>query len=129
MKTTPVLFVGYKTIDQWLLVIDRSKPVFASLATEPGEAAQYNLRTDQLVIVIAQPEDDLVHYFRTVVAQLRYLDGEPFDVDHKRRIVSANEAWQKVQDWLQDQKLIYRQGVIASPKDLRFLDGDTSGLL
>lgn len=129
MKTTPVLFIGYATIDQWLLVIDRSKPVFASLVTEPGEAAQYNLRTDQLVIMVTQPEEDLVHYFRTVVSELRYLDGTPFDVDHKRRITSASEAWQKVQDWLTDHKLSFRQGVIASPKGLRFLDGDPSGLL
>lgn len=126
MKTNPVLFIGYNTVDRWLSAIDVRRPVYASMVTEPGEVAQYGIRTDQVAVMLAQPDADVVHYFRALVMELRYVEDQPFDVDHKRKLAAIKDAWTKVQDWLLDHGLDYREAVIAAPKDLRFLDGDFS---
>jgi len=78
---------------------------------------------------MAQPDGDVVHYFRAPVEQLRYVDDQPFDVDHTRKLAAIQEAWLKAQAWLEDRGLEFREGVIAAPQELRFIDGDIAYLL
>lgn len=129
MKTNPVLFIGYNTVDRWLSAIDVSRPVYASMITEPGEVAQHGLRTDLVVMMLAQPEGDIVHYYRAPVVQLRYVDDQPFDIDHRSKLKAVKDVWEKTRGWLQDHGLDYREAVIAAPKDLRFLNGELLDVL
>jgi hypothetical protein len=78
--TTEILFVGYLTLEEWLRSVDKQRPVYALLFTEVGETS-FDLRTDSIVIEVAQPEDGqaLVHYARLYAGSLRYQGGEPFD--------------------------------------------------
>lgn len=128
MKTNPPILIGYTTIEEWLSVADVDKPVYASVATEVGEVARYGLRTDLAVVMVAQPDGDIVHYFRGVVTHLRFVNNEPFDTDHKHRVATIENAWKKVEEWLTNNGLTYRKGVIAVEKDVRLVDGDTSDL-
>ena len=77
--SSEILFVGYLTLDEWLRVVDRQRPVYALLFTEVGETS-YDLRTDSMVIEVAQPEDGqaLVHY-----ANAAYRAGNGFNIDNK----------------------------------------------
>ncbi len=119
-----LLFVGYNNRNHWLASIDPGQPVFANLYTEHGETNEYHQRIDKLVIMLAQPEADLVHYCRFVVGELNFISGEVFDADHKKRISAANAKWDKVLDWLQSLGLVYRLGLVAAPKHLHFLECD-----
>jgi hypothetical protein len=114
--STEILFVGYLTLEEWLRVVDKQRPVYALLFTEVGETS-YDLRTDSMVIEVAQPEDGqaLVHYARLHAGSLRYQGGEPFDRDHKERVEKAEELWGKVESWLEGQGLAVRHGRVAMP--------------
>jgi len=115
------LFIGYTTLEEWITVVDDDLPVFANLINETGKSGQYDIRTDQLVIMAAQPGDEsIVHYCRLVVSEMRYLVGDPPD---RRPIELAGQAWQLVQDWLKAQGLVVRKGVIAVPENLRLMNG------
>lgn len=117
------LFVGYKTLEEWLLSVDKARPVFSSLVTDVGRQKQSGMRTDQIAIVVSQAEEGLVHYCRLPVARLRYMNGQPFDSDHERRIELARAALKIVEDWLSESGLQVAHAVIATPKDMLFLDG------
>ena len=110
------LFVGYTTLDLWFAAIDPSSPVFASLITEHGET-HMNQRTDRMIAIISQPEVDLVHYCQLTVGELHFVNGEPFDTDHRTRLARAQQVWQNVKTWLISKNLSYREGTIAWPKN------------
>lgn len=124
MSNQSLLFVGYNNPYHWLASIDSGQPVFANLFTEHGETNEYRQRVDKLVIMLAQPEADLVHYYRFVVGELNFVSGEIFDADHKKRTIVANEAWERSLNWLRSKGLTYHLGVIAAPKNLHFLECD-----
>jgi hypothetical protein len=123
-STTHPLFIGYATLEEFVAVVDPTHPIFANLITEPGRPGQHDSRTDQLVILAAQPGgDDLVHYCRVVVEQLRYVAGQPFDADTELRRERAAQAWGIVREWLNARGLAVQPGVIAVPMDLRLMSG------
>lgn len=118
----PVFFIGYEYLECWLTVVDRARPVYANLMIEPGETDQA-LRTDTMVILVAQPEHDLVHYCRLPVATLNYLDGQTYDPDHETRVQAAKNTWELVNHWLDGHDLTVRNGIVAAPAGLRLQDG------
>lgn len=97
-------------------MVDKQHPVYAVLCTEVGEL-NYNLRTDSMLIDVAQPEDGqaLVHYARLPAGSLRKQGGEPFDQDHQERVARAEELWGKVESWLEGQGLVVWHGRVAMP--------------
>jgi hypothetical protein len=120
VSTSTPLFIGYTTLEEWITAVDDDRPVFANLITEHGKPDQYETRTNQLVILAAQPDDDLVNYCRLVVGEMRYVDGDPPD---QRPIELAGQAWQLIQDWLKAQGFVVRKGIIAVPENLRLMNG------
>lgn len=117
-------WIGYHDINQWLNAIDKTQPVFANLTTELGNTDHRGLRIDHLVILVAQPAGDLLHYWRLVVGELRFIDNESFDGNHKQRRQTAEQTWQSVQDWLAVHNLIICQGVVAALINVRLLDSE-----
>ncbi|RJX17520.1 MAG: hypothetical protein C4575_12820 [Desulforudis sp.] len=122
-KVLQALFVGYGTLEEWLVSANKRKPVFAILITEPGKTTQMGVRTDQLIAMVAQPEDDLVHYCRLAVQELTYISGDPFNPDHQQRQAQAEQAWGIIEDWLVEKGFKVRHGVIAAPLNTRWMDG------
>lgn len=125
MKAIQALFVGYATLEEWLLVVERARPVYVALVTEPGKANQYDQHTDAMVIVAAQPDGDLVHYCRLVVGYVQYLGALPFNgqADLDAKLAQAGQAKAIVDAWLGENGLEIRPGVISTQANARFLDG------
>ena len=65
----------------------------------------------------------MVHYCRLQVEKVRYIGDQPFDEDQDLRVARARGAWRIVEDWLVENGLTVSHGIIATPKDLLFLDG------
>jgi hypothetical protein len=122
MKTTPILFIGYQSLNAWLQIVDSVQPVYAALINEMGVPDSHRVRIDRLVIMLAQPVDNLVHYCRIIVGELRMVDGQPFDLDHKQRNQQALAQYKVVGQRLLDEQLTVREGVIAALKNMQFLE-------
>lgn len=116
------LFIGFASLETWLKAIDIFQPVYAIMATEYGQPGRYDIRTDQFVITVAQPDGDVVHYVRLVAAQIQYQNGEPITNDRKKRMADAEQTWQRVCDWLTDHNLVVKSGLIAAPENLNLLN-------
>jgi hypothetical protein len=122
------LFIGYTTLEAWMEAIDPSRPVFACKITEPGENSTYVQET-RIVIMIAQPdESDLVHYCRLPVGHVKIFFGESFGKEHQQQVELAEQAWKLVYKWLKGKGLPMRQGVVATPANLRMVDGQAGCL-
>jgi hypothetical protein len=114
-------YIGYPMLEEWLTVIDKKQPVFGCLVMEMGEMV-FNQRSTDLIIIITQPGgDNLVHYCRLIVGCIK--DGWIYNEDGFRRMMLAEQAWKIVQDWLNQQGLTVLPGIIATPKNMRFLEG------
>jgi hypothetical protein len=122
MKTTHPFFIGYGTLEEWLRSVDPKRPVFAALITEPGKVVQ-SMRTDRLMIRVAQPADDLMHYCQLVIARVQYVGDNPFNTDYKQRFSLAEQAWKVVEAWLDERGLTVMNGVVSMPDNLRLMDG------
>ncbi len=85
------------------------------------------MRTDTLTVLVAQPEQNVVHYCRIAVGAVRWLDGQPFDVDHEQRQALAQQAWEIIKEWLNEQGLQIRHGVIDGTPGLK-VEGATGFL-
>lgn len=123
------LFVGYQSLEEWRTAVDVVLPVFGALTQEVGKVDRFGMHTNRLVIMVAQPEEDLVHYCRLVVGVVQYMTGQPFYADHQKRLALAEQAWKIVEDWLIEQGLTVRNGVIAVPQNLALMDGDAHFLV
>ncbi len=113
------LFIGYLSLEEWLRAVDKKRPVYALLNAEVGES-KYDLRTDEMVVEVAQPEDgeSLVHYARLPAGKLRYQAGEPFDRDHDERVKQAESLSRIVDAWLETEGLTILRGRISRTNDL-----------
>jgi hypothetical protein len=116
------MYIGYLSLENWLTVVDKNLPVYACLVTEPGQQGQYSQRIDQLIVLVEQPEGELVHYCRLHVASLQYVGNSPYN-NHNQNIGLAEQAWDIVQTWLKENGLVVRPGLVSFPKDLRLTDG------
>jgi hypothetical protein len=93
MNETPVVYVGYLTLEEWLRVVDRKRAVFANLVIEPGAVTQYGMRSDHMIIRAAQAEGALVHYCRITVGTLRYHGDSAFDADRRPAAGGGPGRW------------------------------------
>lgn len=126
MNQTYPLFVGYPRLEELLQSVNRkSGPVFSMLSSEPGKAEKFGLITRSMIVTVAQPEvaGGIVHYCRLPAGQMRYIEDQPFERDHERRVKNAERLWNLVDTWLGDKGLEIRHGTIATPQNMRFLDG------
>lgn len=122
MKSNPVLFIGYQSLDAWLHTIQSKEPVYVALINELGPFAGNRTRVEQMIVMLAQPIDNLVHYCRILVGELRMVNGEPFDLDHKQRRQKAADHFAEIQQKLVGEHLMVREGIIAAPINLRWVD-------
>ena len=121
--------IGYPTLEHLVLHLDPNEPVFLMLITEPGQTGQHSYRSDKMVILIQQPQDNLVLYCRIPVGQLNYINGDqPFDMDPEQRRNRAIHAYSIVETWLRGQGLLTMEATIATPLDHRCLDGQANFL-
>lgn len=123
------LFIGFDTLEEWLTSIDHTRPVFANLVIEYGKIGLYDIRTDQKVIIVAQPITDLVYYCRLPISELQYMGSKPFNPDHDQRMKQAQQAWEIVETWLLEQGLTFHKAVIAVPQYLKLLEGKANFLI
>jgi hypothetical protein len=129
-QTFSPLFVGYGQLENWLNAINKTRPVFANLITEPGKYGEYGHHTDTLTILVAQPDvsEGIVHYCRVVVGKIQYLGNDPFTPNHQQRLDLAGEAWLIVSAWFAEQSLVVHPGIIAIPANLKLMDGSAGFL-
>ena len=118
-------FIGYDSLEEWAETTDKARPVYALPIQEPGKTDSHGIRSDDLVIVVAQtvPAEAATHYVRLHVTSLEYLNGSPWGDGHGERKGRSNQVWELVQAWLSEQGFTVRQAAVAHPKDLRLLDG------
>ncbi len=122
---SPMLFVGYESLEEWARVIQKQQPVYAMLTHEPGRVDENGMHIDTLVIHVSQPDPEqmLVHYCRMPVGQITYIRHQPFDPDHKQRSARAEDAFDAVQAWLEEHEFSVIPGMIAMPQGYRYLEG------
>lgn len=124
-STSPILFVGYETLEGWNRSTQPKQPVYAMLIHEPGPDDAHGLHFDTLVILVAQPDQEpaLVHYCRIPLGRVAYLYNQPFDSDYQQRLERAEHAFALVRAWLEEQERAIVPGLIAMPTGYRYLDG------
>lgn len=124
-KVLQPLFVGYSSLEELGRVVDLKRPVYVALFTEPGKHSQHDQHTDAMVIMIAQPDEDIVNYCRLTVGSVQYVGDLPLygKEDVTRKETLAEQAKTIVKDWLLEKGLKILPGVIATPNNTRFLDG------
>lgn len=124
-KVLQPLFIGYSTLEELYRVLDPKRPVYAALITEPGKPNQYDQRVDALVIMVAQPDGDLVNYCRLPVGRINYVGRLPLNgqADEETQKTWAEQAKSLVDTWLTEGKLAVLPGVISVPQNMRWLDG------
>lgn len=123
------IHLGYSTLEEFLKQSDDANPLYTMLITDPGTSQQHGIRSDRLVILCQQPEYDVIHYCRIPVGRLTYINGDtPFDPDAKERTQQATAAYNLVTTWLQEQGYKLITATIATPTEMRYLDGWASFL-
>jgi hypothetical protein len=126
-ETTP-LFIGYKTLEEWLATRNPEKPILAMPMVEPGQD-QGGIRTDTLLVMCQQIDGDgHVHYCRLRAASMTRCYGEPFDPDWQEREAAWQSLWEAVKEILQQHGLPFRGATVATPQRFRFLEAQTEGI-
>lgn len=117
-------FIGYGTLETWENYATHTKPVYADAIMQPGQTSKQGLRQDKLAVCVSQIDSDgNVHYCSLPCGYLAYVAGHPFDSDHAERKQRHNEVFHLVLDWLKERGFSVRQAIIATPMNLRFVDG------
>jgi hypothetical protein len=118
-------YVGYDTIEDWRRSAGSFRPVYALPLEEPGPVGSYGQQTNSLVVLVSliEPEDATVHYVRILAGRLDYVNGAPWGDDHAERKERLNQVYALVTGWLAEQGYTVRRGAVATPHDLKFLNG------
>ncbi len=123
------IHLGYSTLEDLLKQTDRSNYLYTMLITDPGSTQPHSYRTDRLIILCQQPEHDTVHYCRIPVGSVTYINGDTlFSPDAEQRKQRAIDAYNIVVAWLQEQNYKLITASIATPIEMRYLDGWASFL-
>lgn len=117
-------FIGYGLLEDWADQADLAKSVLADAVSSPGPTSKQGLRQDKLSVYVAQIDPDgNVHYCSLACGYLSYVAGRPFDTDHEQRKQRQEQVYQLILDWLKEHGFYVRRAVVATPTNLRFLDG------
>jgi hypothetical protein len=117
-------FIGYGSLETWATYASTLKTVYANALIQPGQTSKQGLRQDKLAVQVAQIDSDgNVHYCSLACGYLAHVAGHPFDSDHDERKQRQNQVFHLVLDWLKEHGFSVRLAVIATPVNLRFLDG------
>ncbi len=128
MREILPLFVGYRTLEDWLQAILPDSLILAMPLVEPG-LEQSGMRTDTLVVLCQHIDaSGHVHYCRLRAASLPRCYGEPFSADWREREAAWHSLWDAVQEILRERDLTYRCATVAVPTHLRFLEARAEGI-
>jgi len=117
-------YIGFARVEEWARVLDTQRPVYACSIEEPGPIGPYNTSVNDLVVVLAQPDDrGDVLYCRRHVGAVSRVNGRDFDEDASGRRARATAAYRIVWEWLNQRRLNVREAVVAMPRDLRWMNG------
>jgi len=118
-------FIGFGSLEEWLKSIDPHRYVCVLGVEEPGQTNRVGVRTDDLLVVVSQPvsAENLVLYVRLHVGIIEYLNGSPWGDNHAERRERFKQVEKLVREWLIEKGLNVVAGIVAQPKDLRYLDG------
>ena len=117
-------FIGFGLLEDWRWAIDPARPVQADCIVDSnGHAKNVSLTYWKQVIVVSQSKDGDVAYCRIVVDTYKSMNGvtPAFEADKHRR--HAETAWAVIQTWLAEQGLRWQRAVVATPRNLKMLEG------
>jgi hypothetical protein len=116
-------FVGFGALEDWLVAIDRSRPVNAECIVDPGKFGKFGVAIHKQVLVVSQtePGGDVL-YCRVHFDSYQSFQNQPaFEAEkHHRR---GETAWAVIQQWLIEQGLTFRRAIVATPHNLTLLEG------
>ena len=128
MQDSFPLFIGYPHIETWLRSVIPSNPVYMAVTVTPVSSTMLGVETHQVAIFIGQPEpgQSLVHYFRLLVGEMKYISGQCVTPGVMKQGQAAYDALEAHFETL---LLVVVNGVIATPAGMYFQNGDASNIL
>ena len=115
--------IGYSQLKDQTEAVSNLEPIYATLASK-SDLGYHRVRYEQIIIQIAQPQGEIVHYVRIPVASIQWINDTPLTPNHEKRIQHAEQALQIVKAWLLAQGFIVRNAAVAYPRDYRLLEGN-----
>jgi hypothetical protein len=129
MPQTDTIYIGYSTLETWLRALRGIPPEglgkrpIQSLSINETEAGSHGIYYRIYVHLVSFVAGNQVHYVRIKFGTTQHVANDDLGIDNEAIRQRAVAGSKLVDAWLRAQGLYVVEAIVATPRDLRFLEG------